>query len=41
MFPYSAKRSERLMKLIRFVYGRGKPPRQASRRGGGSQGPRA
>jgi acyl-CoA reductase-like NAD-dependent aldehyde dehydrogenase len=24
MFPYSAKRSERLMKLIRFLYGRGK-----------------
>jgi acyl-CoA reductase-like NAD-dependent aldehyde dehydrogenase len=24
MFPYTAKRSERLMKLIRFVYGRGK-----------------
>jgi acyl-CoA reductase-like NAD-dependent aldehyde dehydrogenase len=24
MFPYTAKRSERLMKLLRFVYGRGK-----------------
>jgi acyl-CoA reductase-like NAD-dependent aldehyde dehydrogenase len=24
MFPYSAKKSERLMKLFRFVYGRGK-----------------
>jgi acyl-CoA reductase-like NAD-dependent aldehyde dehydrogenase len=24
MFPYTAKKSERLMKLIRFVYGRGK-----------------
>jgi acyl-CoA reductase-like NAD-dependent aldehyde dehydrogenase len=24
MFPYSAKKTERLMKLIRFVYGRGK-----------------